>query len=226
MDTQQAKLSFAELTRMLAKSLAKQSYYPTKDTKAADLIIMVHWGTTLTYEDAEKQFSAEAVNSALEAYNKSLDAGEMADPGALNQALSRQEGVANSVEENLNRNAALLGYKRSLDKERDKVMPSPEEMTMSLELAEDRYFVVLMAYDYQYLRKEHARKLLWVTRLSVRSPGNNFTEALATLTVAGGEVFGQQLDGLVRKKVPMTEGQVILHDMKFLGEAEVAPAKK
>lgn len=217
-DPYQKRVKYSDITLMLAQNLAKQNYFPTKDLASANLIIMVHWGTTLTYEDAEKQFAAEEINAALAAYNRSVDAGEFADPGALNSALSRQEGVAGSAEENLNRNAALLGYRRALDKERNKIMPSQEELTMSLELAEDRYFVVLMAYDYQYLRKEKAKRLRWVTRLSVRSPGNNFLDAIHTLTVAGGEVFGQQLDGLKRVKVPVRGGEVKLHDLKFLGE--------
>jgi hypothetical protein len=60
----------------------------------------------------------------------------------------------------INRNAALLGYKRSLDRERKKLISSPEELTMNLELNDDRYFIVLMAHEYQYMKKEHKRRLL------------------------------------------------------------------
>jgi hypothetical protein len=218
-DKRQDNLTYTDLTRLLAKSLAKQNYFPTKAATEADLIIMVHWGTTLVYDDSlEKQAAIAEVNGALNDYSAAVSAGSLPDPGPLNAALSRKEAYVGSVEEYMNRNAALLGYTRALDKARNRFMSSPEELTMSIELTEERYFVVLMAYDNHYLQKQRARKLLWVTRLSVRSPGNNFLDAIHTLTVAGGEVFGQQLDGLKRVKVPVRGGEVKLHDLKILGE--------
>lgn len=49
------------------------------------------------------------------------------------------------------------------------MMPTSDELTMSVELNEERYFVILMAYDYQHMRREKKPKLLWVTRLSLRA---------------------------------------------------------
>ncbi len=223
-DAAQAKTTFTDVTRLLAENLTKQRYYPTKDIPSADLLIMVHWGTTMTYEDPEKDSAIDARNTALADYTAAVKAGEMADAGPLNQSLAEQENTENTAQGFINRNAALLGYKRSLDRERKKIMSSPEELTMNLELNEDRYFVVLMAYDYQYMKKEHKRHLLWVTRLSIRSIGNNFPDALSALTVAGGDVFGHQLAGLERVKVPANTGHVTLHEMKILGEVDGPPS--
>ena len=49
--------------------------------------------------------------------------------------------------------------------------------TYSQEVAEiesPRYFVVLMAYDFQLMWKEKKHKLLWETRFSINQPHNDF----------------------------------------------------
>ena len=99
-------------------------------------------------------------------------------------------------------------------------MPSPEELTMSLELNEERYFVILMAYDYQYMKKQHKSRLLWATRISVRSPGNNFIEAMPALVEAGANVYGRQVDGLVRVDAGERGGRVDLGELKVMGTVE------
>ncbi|HWA27179.1 MAG TPA: hypothetical protein VG734_16100 [Lacunisphaera sp.] len=224
-DASQTQLSFGALTRYLATNLAKQNYFPSRELASANLLIAVHWGTTLTYEDPRgRDYVIEKLNKELPAVNEAVAETGMADTGALNQALSDGESNALSQGAFIARNAALLGYARDLNKERRKMVPSMEELTMSTELNEERYFVVLMAYDYQFMRKEKKPKLLWVTRLSVRSPGNNFTEAMPILALAGADVFGRQLDGLTRVKVPVQSGTVKLHELQVLGTEEKIPA--
>jgi hypothetical protein len=93
---------------------------------------------------------------------------------------------------------------------------------MNEELNEERYFIIVMAYDYQLLRKEKKSQVLWITRISVRSPGNNFAEAVPTLAHAGSEVFGRHVDGLVKIKT-RKGGRVDLGELKTLG-VEAAPS--
>ena len=101
------------------------------------------------------------------------------------------------------------------------MVASVQEQTMRMELAEERYFVVLMAYDYQFMKREKKPKLAWVTRLSIRGPGNNFTEALPALALAGAEVYGRNLDSLERIKVrDLPGGEVIMGDLKVIGVEE------
>lgn len=223
-DVSESKIKFSDITRMLLPSLAKQNYFPTSDVPNANILIMVHWGTTLTYEDPNKEAAIANMNSAAKDFAEKRDSGESTpNAGLLNMALEDAATGQQGAEATIARNAALLGYTRPLAKERRKMMPSPEELTMSLELNEERYFVVLMAYDYQYMRKEHQRKLLWVTRISVQSPGNNFTEAMPALVQAGANVFGRQLDGLVRVDAPGRGGRVDLGELKIMGVVEEGP---
>ena len=221
------KATFADISRTLATSLAKQNYFPAADTASAQLIIMVHWGATTIYEDPQKDFNQQALNDAVANYNASIEASGKADPTALNMALGNKETAQEGTMSAINRNAVLLGFAHHLEKERRESQPTTTEITMSNELNEERYFVILMAYDNQLRQKEHKSKVLWITRLSVRSPGNNFTEALPALAKVGSEVFGQQLDDLVRVKASMKPGKVTLGETQFtdVSDPKNAPAK-
>ena len=42
-------VKFAGIVRVLGKYLAKQGYYPAKDPKKADLMLVIHWGKTIPY---------------------------------------------------------------------------------------------------------------------------------------------------------------------------------
>ncbi len=217
-DGSQSRHTFEDVTRVLAVNLAKQSYYPTKDVPAADLLIRVFWGTTTIAEDPEREQALARQQAALADYISVAARNEGdADPGALNEAKDRLASAQDNAMAAVDRNALLLGYRRNLDKERAKPMPTPAEVAMSVELNEERYFVVLMAYDYQFMRREKKPKLLWVTRLSMRSPGNNFTEALPALAFAGADVYGKSLDGLQRVRVNDRDVEVKMGELQVLG---------
>jgi len=229
------KIHFDELTRTLAVSLAKQNYFPTRDVPAADIVIRVYWGTTVVYEDPVKQLTVESLNSAMQTYRNNYGApmgafgepGTIADPGDINQNLQQLNTSQMSAAMAIDRNAALLGYQGALEQERRKPVVTATETSLTGELTEERYFVVLIAYDYQHLREKKKATPLWITRLSIRAPGNNFAEAMPILALAGADAYGKQLDGLVRVRASTTEARVKLDELKFLGEVKTgAPAKE
>ncbi|HVU23200.1 MAG TPA: hypothetical protein VHE13_03675 [Opitutus sp.] len=45
-------VKFAGIVRILGKHLAKQGYYPAKHAGKADLVLVVHWGKTVPFNDA------------------------------------------------------------------------------------------------------------------------------------------------------------------------------
>lgn len=216
--------TFTQITRTLAVNLARQNYLPAPDLSSAQLVIMVHWGLTMVSEDPMKDINLQRAQEALATFSAAQEANGLADPTALNSATSALGMARQGVQDAVNRNAVLLGFARSLERERRQMMTSTAEITMSNELNEERYFVILMAYDNQTRLKERKSRLMWVTRLSVRSPGNNFTEALPALARVGAEVFGRQLDGLVRVKAPLGRGTVTIGELEVLGEAREKPA--
>jgi hypothetical protein len=212
------KTAFADIARTLSANLAKQHYFPAASPAEADLVIMVHWGTTTIYEDPERDFNNDALQNATAAYNASIESNGMADANDLNMALGAQDTARAGVATAIQRNAVLLGYTRVLAKERRALQPTNTEITISNELNEERYFVILMAYDNRLRTKEHKSRLLWVTRLSVRSPGNNFVEALPALAQVGANVFGRHVDDLVRVKTPITS--VRLGELEVIGPVD------
>lgn len=220
--------TFTQITRTLAASLAKQNYLPAPDLNSAQLVIMVHWGMTMVSDDPMKDINLQRAQEALAAFSAAQEANGLADPTALNSATSALGMARQGVQEAVDRNAVLLGFARTLERERRQMMTSTAEITMSNELNEERYFVILMAYDNQTRLKERRSRLMWVTRLSVRSPGNNFTEALPALARVGADVFGRQMDGLVRVKTPLGRGTVTIGELEVLGQAseKTPPTRK
>jgi len=87
------RMTFTNITKTLAVSLAKQNYFPAADASSAQLVIMVHWGTTDIYEDPQRDLNQQALNEATAAYNASIAETGKADPTALNMALSDREGA-------------------------------------------------------------------------------------------------------------------------------------
>jgi hypothetical protein len=84
------------------------------------------------------------------------------------------------------------------------------------EIEENRYFVVLMAYDFQLMWKQRKHKLLWETRFSIREKDHQFDRDLPAMARYASKYFGQDSHGLVRKEVPL--GRVEIGDVKSLGE--------
>ncbi len=82
------------------------------------------------------------------------------------------------------------------------------------ELEEDRYFVVLMAYDFQAMKHKQS-KLLWETHISIREHSNAFDARLLGMVAGAAGFFGRDSGGLKHRDVP--EGQVLLGAMKSLG---------
>ena len=121
------------------------------------------------------------------------------------------------------RNAGILGYDTEFA-----LTPGMEFTALRFrrqdlidELEEDRYFVVLMAYDFQIMWKEKKHKLLWETRFSIRQRHNSFDKQVAAMVENASRYFGQDSHGLIRK--PLPEGRVTLGDATVLG---VEPERK
>jgi len=82
------------------------------------------------------------------------------------------------------------------------------------ELEEGRYFVVLVAYDFQKAWKEKKHKLLWEARVSVRQRHHDFDRELLAMTKHASQYFGQDSHGLVRMALP--EGRVDIGELKSI----------
>ncbi len=135
---------------------------------------------------------------------------------ALTSALAAAAAEDNQRVQLDAQNASMLGYDSLLDTSEQARGTALEYRRQDLinELEEHRYFVVLMAYDFQLMWKEKKPKLLWETRFSVREKGNDFSKQLAAMTESASKFFGQNSGKLVRATLP--EGHVKVGPIRTL----------
>ena len=120
------------------------------------------------------------------------------------------------------KNAMLLGYDTALAETSDvgSTPLSRRHEDLVSEIEDSRYFIVLMAYDYQALWTQRKHRLLWVTRFSVRARGVDFEKLLPSMVAYASQYFGQDSHGLLRRSLP--EGHVEIGEPRSLG---VVPEK-
>jgi hypothetical protein len=223
------KLKFIDVARTVAGPLAAQNYLPTKDPDKATLLIMVYWG--LTTVPAPISTSPAFVNVQTAQTNLQMALNERPPNPALILAARDQLAFAQETLRSENRvrdridwqNAGMIGYGDELEAtgrfEQTPFQYLRDELIEELE--GNRYFVVLMAYDFQLLWKQKKHKLLWETRFSIRQRHIDFDKQLAAMAEDASQYFGQDTKGLIRK--PLPEGKVEVGELKVLG---VEPEKK
>lgn len=223
------KLKFIDVARTIAGPLAAQNYLPAKDPNKTKLLIMVYWG--LTTVPAPISTSPAFVNVQTAQTNLQMALNERPPNQALILAARDQLAFAQEALRSENRvrdqtdleNARILGYGAELETtgrfEQTPFQYLRDELIEELE--GNRYFVVLMAYDFQLMWKQKKHKLLWETRFSIRQRHNDFDKQLAAMTEYAAQYFGQDTQRLIRK--PLPEGKVKVGELKVLG---IEPEKK
>ena len=181
-------MSFEQIVLTLAPAMAAQGYVPATDLEQTDLAVMVYWGATATDE------------------NPAVISSEMLFPA--NHEFRNQ----------MNRlNARLLGFEEALRELA--AMPlsfrSSRHADLTDDLEESRYWVALVAIDYQAIRTEQVIQPLWSIRYNMRSRGTGFGRALQKMTQFASHYFGRDSNGLVNRAVGAPAGTV------EIGEAEV-----
>jgi len=114
-------------------------------------------------------------------------------------------------------NAGLLGYDSALAATSGYELTALHGLRQELisDLEDDRYFVVLMAYDFPLLMKEKKHKLLWETRFSVRAHRHEFDRELPAMTQSASRFFGRDSHGIVREA--LSDGTAEIGELKTLG---------
>ncbi len=243
------KASFDGIVQLLSKSLARQQYYPARNAASADQIIVVHWGMTIPYVNEYEQQAIENPTSYDPHLADFAVAGQTMDTAS--SAVASQAGSQQSVERDIfngqqqgainlamdidkmahtmsaNSAAGLLGYTSQLAREGQKLMPTEVARTLMANLHEDRYFVIIQAWDFQKLSHDHKKKLLWTARMSMRAPGMNFRLALPRMGRVASDYFGKSNDQVVTAEFqPAREGRVDIGPVRILGEVSSAQLNK
>jgi hypothetical protein len=233
------KLTFLDVAHVIAEPLAGRKYFPARDPGSTRLLIMVYWGTTAVPESAQNSMAYDAARYAqaslgsvgMDTSSKgfhSLSSGSShSGNGADNAKLSAWSAamtmlnIVNQLRTTTDfANAQMLGYDSpgligtdygnnvkgtALATNRDDLFA---------EIEENRYFVVLMAYDFQLLLKEKKHKLLWETRFSISERRNQFDKALPIMAQSASPYFGAPSNGLIRNR--LQEGSVEVGTPKMI----------
>ncbi len=215
-------VSFLEVVETLAVELQQRNYYPETDPEKGDFIITVHWGVTGIEEPLDELFLNEPVDTGIDAPDIIFSGGQNGGNTAQDfsvDAVNDYESFDRSGPTNADKdNAALIGFDRAL--QRKGLMPQDEYELRDM-LKDERYFIILMAYDWQKLRAEKEYDLIWSTRFSLDAIGTNFREAHFALSRGAANYFGTNLDG----KLGKTKTNLGPADVE-LGEIEVVEEVK
>jgi hypothetical protein len=232
------RLNFFDLAQAVSVPLEEQNYraVPDRDPNKTQILVMVYWGTTRGAAEATSTAAYQNLQAAGQAAatvppppppptppahegpppvdgNLAARAAHQADITSAMAAVGLEDRQRADADAKI---ASLLGYDAELGSAAGGIGPRElKRADLIHELEEDRYFVVLMAYDFDALWKHQKHRLLWVTRLSVRARGTNFTVALPAMVRQAGKYFGADTHGLVRDPLPL--GRVEVGPVKSLG---------
>lgn len=189
-------VAFKEISGVIRGPLAAQKYVPTGDPKTADLLIVVYWGRTIG-TNAFAGTTAAVVNGG------DRDKIDLENARLLGFDSERVFDLGYDDHANMMANIRREVYAGVMDA-----------------IEDDRYFVILRAYDFPLLWKQRKAKLLWETRFSLSRRHHDFRQDLPAMIQVAAEYFGKDSLGLVQKPIP--EGHVDIGETKSLGEV---PAK-
>lgn len=229
------RIQYPEIAGVAMRLLARQNYRYAQKAEEATLMLVLHWGVTLTFNSGNYATSVGNAASAM-ANLKSLGGGPGTAPSNDAAVVSAGEvfenemmklAMENRARDQINLpNARLLGYLdeiNSADGIQRWAGGGDRYNDLIADVEEARYYIIISAYEFEALTKRQEKKLLWQTRVSVRAPGNRFDDSLAAMLKGASKYFGQDSGRLVRGEE--SKGSVELGDLKFLGEAaETAPA--
>ena len=222
------RLNFIDVARTIAGPLAAKNYLPAKNPNKTKLLVMVYWGmTTGAIEDSSSGACQNAAASQRPVTNARNQVAEshQSYPGNLDLTLIFMENRLRDLVDV--HNAGILGYDSTgmigTDYGRGLEMTALRfrERDLIDEIEDNRYFVVLMAYDFPLMWKQKKHKLLWETRYSIRQWHNDFDKQLLAMTEYASQYFGQDTKGLIRKPIP--EGKVEVGEPKVI---DFEPEKK
>jgi hypothetical protein len=219
------KLKFLDIARVMAGPLAALHYRPARGLDTEKLLIMVYWGTTIVPSTFSNSYASQNYQDTMRSIGDAhLDVQRSYMLAAAAEIpLEMESSQRNQVDL---RNSLLLGYDSDVVTAANYganvgqigvVGAHNDELLAEVEDA--RYFVVLLAYDFQVFRKENKHKLLWETRFSIDEAHNDFAKALPVMAQYASKYFGQDSHGLLRTKVP--EGKVLMGEPKSLGQVEM-----
>jgi hypothetical protein len=227
------RVTYPEVAQIAARLLAQQNYHYAQSAKQADLMIVLHWGTTIAFNSGNYSLAVNQVATSLAGSepqgmgnmerNMSAVPSDGASEGAMLMLMAE-----NRARDRINLpNAQLLGYLDEIN-DADGIQRwaggGDRYNDLIADVEESRYYIIVSAYDFDQLVNHQKKVLRWQTRVSVRAPGNRFDDSFAAMLKGASKYFGQDSGKLRRGEE--SKGTVELGDLKFLGEAKEQEASQ
>ena len=232
------KMSFRRIAEFLAPELARQQYFPSIDPKNADILLVVHWGTTVprnftdqmrgiatisTENNLDRDIQNARIDESSEGNAAQAEFLSLGDEASrkLEFGLTERTGVDVESDMQNGTNAQLLGYTRELRRLQTAGFSREAEATLRADLASERYFIIIKAYDLRdKVEPGQNRRSVWTMHLNTSSPGNNFSSALKMMGTVAVDYFGRNTDGVKTARPANRTGTVSLAPIVILGEVK------
>lgn len=224
-DSGMNNMSFEDIVKNMAVHLRKQGYYPLPEPGDSDLLFVVHYGRTTTepsledmlgYTSLEEQGYTEEVGNAG-AGGATLTDSEMNATADFGFNMAARENSETGGQMSLFYKAQLLGMEEAFIG--NNITMSEERLLKTL-LDQERYFIVLIAYDYPKLKAGEIEPL-WTTRYSIRAIGQSFEDAIVDLNIVAGDFYGKNLKGLTQRRVS-DKSRVEMGEIEVIGDENAA----
>ena len=221
-------VTFEEVVDTINDSMKQRNFYPSASADQGDLLVVVHYGLTSVPQDLAELFQTDMDDPYGE---QPFDEGDEDDEQTIDEDpvindtffndLKRMSELGHNNQAGMNN--IKLGIGRALKR---KNITTAEEFDLRAELEVDRYFIILMAYDYEKLRATKEQELLWTTRFSVPSQGTNFEDAYPALARAASSYYGTSLDKNAKISTHFGTGSVDIRTLETVGIEETEDSKK
>lgn len=240
-DASLEKTPFTDVARNLAPHLAKQSYLPARSLTQADLLLVVHWGATPRVEQSFEldpsvienlNAASEGMESATQFEAEQLEAGNLL-PSVLSERPGLDQQISNEIANlrsgqvdtgiRTEKSANLLGIESTLVREEGNLMFSERYRALLEMTREERYFIIVLAYDAKELLRSGKLRKCWTLRASIRSAGVNFPMAMDRVGAVAARYFGKAEPDLVLDRKDLPAGRVRMDEVRIL--ESTPPAK-
>ena len=204
-------VTFEDVIGTVGESMKQRNFYPSASADQGDLLVVVHYGSTSVPQDLAELFGTEMDDPYGE---QGIDEDPVVNDTYFDD-LKRLSDFGHKNQPGMNN--SKLGIGRALDR---KNINTTEEFDLRVELEDERYFIILMAYDYEKLRTTKEQELLWTTRFSLPSIGTNFEDAYPALARAASSHYGTSLEKYAKSSTHFGTGSVDIGELKTVGIEE------
>ncbi|MDQ8185688.1 hypothetical protein [Pelagicoccus sp. SDUM812002] len=212
-----SNVDFQSIAETLAIDLGEQNFIPTKEPENADILLVIHWGGIERFEDPTKMLALER---AYEGVQQSVDnvGSDYVAYDAWETRFDLVQHESDLIHERMNdaKMARLLGFDEDIARERKKPFSTTLEETLLVQMQQERYLIIIMAWDNQVLRATGEKKLLWSTHMNMKALGTNFEDAIAFMSGAAVGYFGTESDGIKSQLYKQDEYQIEMGELEVI----------